>query len=55
MTYLKTFSISTHTYVVSGSIPYSTKALFYFADVSIFFAKIQYFLAKIVALLKAIM
>ena len=45
--------VSTHTYVNSEDIRFSTKALF--ADVSIYFAKNLHFLTKMVSLLKVIM
>ena len=44
---------STHIYVVSENIPFSTKALLIFL-ISISFFKKQHFLAKIKPLLKAI-
>ena len=44
----------THIYVVSENMPFSTDAVFNFADASIFLQKNQLFLAKIVPLPKAI-
>ena len=50
---LQIWHVSTHTYLVSEIIPFSTKAVLILL-MSAFFANVQRFLATIVPLLKAI-